>query len=51
VKAENLYHTGIVVDDLEATMKWLSEVADYTWTDVVTVEQQGVTPMARSPFR
>jgi len=44
VKAENLYHTGIVVDDLEATMKWLSEVAGYTWTDVVTVEQQGVTP-------
>ena len=44
MKAENLYHTGIVVDDLEATMKWLSEVAGYTWTDIVTVEQQGVTP-------
>jgi lactoylglutathione lyase len=44
VKAENLYHTGIVVDDLEATKKWLTDVAGYTWTDVVTVDQQGVTP-------
>jgi hypothetical protein len=44
VKAENLYHTGIVVDDLEATMDWFTKTAGYTWTDVVTVDQQGVTP-------
>jgi hypothetical protein len=44
MKAENLYHTGVVVDDLEATMDWFTKVAGYTWTDVVTVDQQGVTP-------
>ena len=44
MKAENLYHTGIVVDDLEATMEWLAKLAGYTWTDVVTVDQEAVTP-------
>ncbi len=44
MKAEDLYHTGIVVDDLEATMQWLTKVAGYTWTDVVTVDQEAVTP-------
>jgi len=44
MKAEDLYHTGIVVDDLDKTMTWLTEVAGYTWTDVVTVDQQAVTP-------
>ena len=44
MKAENLYHTGIVVDDLEAAMERLAKVAGYTWTDVVTVDQQAVTP-------
>ena len=43
MKAENLYHTGIVVDDLEATMDWFTKVAGYTWTDVVTVDQDAVT--------
>lgn len=43
MKAENLYHTGIVVDDLEATMDWLAKVAGYTWTQVVSVDQQAVT--------
>ena len=44
MKAEDLYHTGIVVDDIEATMAWLQKVAGYTWTDIVTVDQQAVTP-------
>jgi lactoylglutathione lyase len=43
MKAENLYHTGIVVDGLEATMAWLAKIAGYTWTDVVTVDQEAVT--------
>jgi len=43
MKAENLYHTGIVVDDLETTMQWLTDVAGYTWTDVVSVDQDAVT--------
>ena len=25
MKAENLYHTGIVVDDLDATMEWFDQ--------------------------
>jgi catechol 2,3-dioxygenase-like lactoylglutathione lyase family enzyme len=44
VKPENLYHTGIVVDDLDATMAWFTNVAGYRWTDVVEVEQVGETP-------
>ena len=44
MKAENLYHTGIVVDDLDATMEWFSKLAGYTWTDVVEVEQVAQTP-------
>jgi hypothetical protein len=44
MKAENLYHTGIVVDDIEATMAWLAKVAGNAWTDVVSVDQEAVTP-------
>ncbi len=44
MKAEYLYHTGIVVDDLEATMERLAKVAGYTWTDIVSVVQEAVTP-------
>jgi hypothetical protein len=44
MKAENLYHTGIVVDDLEAAMASHTAVAGYSWTDVVEVEQAAETP-------
>lgn len=44
MKAEYLYHTGIVVDDLEATMESLRKLAGYSWTDVVIVDQEAVTP-------
>ena len=44
MKPEDLHHTGIVVDDLDATMEWFSKVAGYWWTDVADVEQVGVTP-------
>jgi lactoylglutathione lyase len=44
VKPENLYHTGIVVDDLEATIERLARVAGYSWTDIVSVDQAAVTP-------
>ncbi|BBZ32945.1 VOC family protein [Mycolicibacterium confluentis] len=43
MKAEDLFHTGIVVDDLGAAMEWFTAVAGYTWTDVVSVDQQVVT--------
>ena len=44
MKAEDLYHTGIVVDDIEAAMQWFTKVAGYSWTDVVSVDQDAVTP-------
>lgn len=44
MRAEDLYHTGIIVDDLDAAMSWYSTVAGYIWTDVVTAEQQVETP-------
>ena len=43
MKPGDLYHTGIVVDDLQATMELLAKVAGYTWTDVVSVDQEAVT--------
>ncbi|MCV7411030.1 glyoxalase [Mycobacterium florentinum] len=44
MKPENLYHTGIVVDDLDATLDWLTKIAGYRWTDVVEVDQVAQTP-------
>ena len=45
MKAENLYHTGIVVDDLEATMDWFTEGGRlHAGPTSSTVDQQAVTP-------
>jgi len=44
MKPENLYHSGIVVDDLDATLDWFTKVADYRWTDIVEVDQVAQTP-------
>jgi lactoylglutathione lyase len=44
MKADDLYHTGIVVDDFDGTLDWFSKVAGYRWTDVVEVDQVGQTP-------
>jgi lactoylglutathione lyase len=44
VKPENLYHSGIVVDDFDATLDWFTKVAGYRWTDVVEVDQVAQTP-------
>jgi lactoylglutathione lyase len=44
VKPENLYHSGIVVEDLDATLDWFTKVAGYRWTDVVEVDQVAQTP-------
>lgn len=44
MKPENLYHSGIVVDDLDATLDWFTEMAGYRWTDVVEVDQVAQTP-------
>lgn len=44
MKAEDFYHTGIVVDDLDATLEWFKQVAGYRWTQIVDVEQVIETP-------
>jgi catechol 2,3-dioxygenase-like lactoylglutathione lyase family enzyme len=44
MKPDDLYHTGIVVDDFDATLKWFSAIAGYRWTDVVEVDQVAHTP-------
>ena len=46
MKPENLYHSGIVVDDLDATLDWFTKVAGYRWTDVVEVDQVAQHPTA-----
>ena len=33
MKPEDLYHTGIVVEDLDAARRWLTDVAGYRWCD------------------
>jgi catechol 2,3-dioxygenase-like lactoylglutathione lyase family enzyme len=38
LKAADLYHTGIVVPDLEASMARMSEVAGHRWTEILSGE-------------
>ena len=33
MKAIDLYHTGLVVDDFDGTMAWFTETAGYEWCD------------------
>ncbi|HTT87107.1 MAG TPA: VOC family protein [Acidimicrobiales bacterium] len=44
MKAEDLYHTGIVVEDFEGAQRWFTEVAGYRWCDDLSVEQTVWTP-------
>jgi len=39
MQPEDLYHTGLVVDDIEATMRWFTDVAGYEWCDQFAGEQ------------
>ncbi|MGW0946447.1 VOC family protein [Streptomyces sp. NPDC002623] len=40
LSATDLYHTGIVVPDIEAGKARMSEVAGYRWTDTMTADVQ-----------
>jgi catechol 2,3-dioxygenase-like lactoylglutathione lyase family enzyme len=51
VKPENLYHAGIVVDDLDGTLHWFTKVAGYRWTEVVEVDQVAETPEGEVTIR
>ena len=44
MKAEDLYHTGIVVEDFEGGQRWFTAVAGYRWCDDLRVEQTVWTP-------
>ena len=39
MKAQGLYHTGLVVEDIDATAKWFSDTAGYAWCEQVAAEQ------------
>ena len=39
MQPEDLYHTGLVVDDIEATMRSFTDVAGYEWCDQFAGEQ------------
>jgi hypothetical protein len=39
MKPKDLYHTGLVVEDIDATMRWFTEVAGYEWCDQFAGEQ------------
>jgi catechol 2,3-dioxygenase-like lactoylglutathione lyase family enzyme len=41
---EDLYHIGIVVDDLDTTLSWLSDVAGYQWCEQYAGDQVVETP-------
>jgi hypothetical protein len=44
MKAEDLYHTGIVVDDVDSALQWLTEMAGYQWCHPIAIEQTVTTP-------
>jgi hypothetical protein len=44
LKAEALYHSGIVVDDFDATLDWFSQTAGYRWCEPYAGDQVVVTP-------
>ncbi|MEU6660809.1 VOC family protein [Streptomyces sp. NPDC046821] len=46
-----LFHTGMIVDDLEAAMKTLGELGGYHWTSVMELDVTAVTPTGRQRAR
>ena len=40
----DLYHTGIVVEDFEGALAWLTTVAGYRWCEEFALEQSVWTP-------
>lgn len=44
MKPQDQYHVGIVVDDLDATLARLTDVAGYRWCERYTGDQEVTTP-------
>ena len=44
MKPEDLYHVGIVVDDLDASLRWFTDTAGYRWCEEYAGDQVVETP-------
>lgn len=44
MKPEDLYHIGIVVDDLDRTLGWFTKIAGYRWCEEYAGDQLVETP-------
>jgi catechol 2,3-dioxygenase-like lactoylglutathione lyase family enzyme len=44
MRPEDLYHIGIVVDDLDAALRWYTDVAGYEWCEEYAGDQVVETP-------
>lgn len=44
MKPEDLYHTGIVVEDFDGALRWFTKVAGYRWCDELALDQTVWTP-------
>lgn len=44
MRPEDLYHTGIVVEDFEGALAWLTDTAGYRWCEEAAVDQTVWTP-------
>jgi catechol 2,3-dioxygenase-like lactoylglutathione lyase family enzyme len=43
MRAEDEYHVGVVVDDLDAATQWLAKTAGYRWCEHMRVDNKLVT--------
>lgn len=44
MKPQDLYHIGIVVDDLDTTLRWFTDTAGYRWCEEYAGDQLVETP-------
>ena len=49
MKPQDQYHTGLVVDDVSATMRWFTDVAGYVWCEPFEGEQIVQLPTVDRP--
>ena len=47
MKPEDLYHVGIVVDDLDASLRWFTDTAGYRWCEEYAGDQVVETPAGK----
>jgi hypothetical protein len=47
MKFENLYHTGLVFDEIEPVMEWFSKTGGYKWCEIATSTHEVETPAGK----